>query len=88
MQNMSGIFISEEIGYDKPSKEFFSYVLSHIDEKDKSKILVVGDSLYSDIAGAVNCSIDSCWINNGKWQESGAKYVIKSVRELKTVLNT
>lgn len=35
-------------------------------KKDKSKVLVIGDSLNSDIAGAVNYGLDSCWINMGQ----------------------
>lgn len=59
----SDIFISECIGASKPQKEYFDYVLNHITEKDKSKILLIGDSLSSDIQGAFNCHIDSLWIN-------------------------
>lgn len=57
------IFISECIGYQKPAKEYFDYVFNSIDEKDKSKILLIGDSLTSDIKGAHNAGIDSFWIN-------------------------
>lgn len=58
-----GIFISELIGFQKPKKEYFDYVFANIEEKDKSKILLVGDSLTSDIKGAVLSDIDSVWIN-------------------------
>ena len=57
------LFISGEIGISKPHKGFFDYVLGHIDEKDKSKILVVGDSLTSDILGGQNAGIATCWVN-------------------------
>ena len=56
-------FISECIGYQKPTKEYFDYVFENIDEKDKSKILLIGDSLSSDIKGAHNAGIDCLWIN-------------------------
>ena len=56
-------FISECIGFQKPSKEYFDYVFENIDEKDKNKILLIGDSLTSDIKGAQNAGIDSFWIN-------------------------
>lgn len=58
---MDGLFISEEIGAPKPQKEFFDYCLAHIDEKDKSKILIVGDSLSSDIKGGISAEIATCW---------------------------
>lgn len=60
---MQGLFISEEIGAPKPSEEFFTYCLEHIEEKDKDKILLVGDSLTSDIKGANTVGIKACWYN-------------------------
>lgn len=57
------VFISECVGYQKPTKEYFDFVFENIDEKDKSKILLIGDSLSSDIKGAQNAGIDSLWIN-------------------------
>lgn len=55
-----GIYISDEIGMNKPKKEFFDFVLSDIDENDISKILVVGDSLTSDMQGGKNAGLDTC----------------------------
>lgn len=58
---MEGVFISESIGTPKPQKGFFDYCLEHIEEKDKGKILIVGDSLTSDIKGGVQAGIVTCW---------------------------
>lgn len=60
---MDGIFISEEIGYNKPDAGFFEYCLEHIEEKDRSRILIVGDSLTSDIQGGNSVGIKTCWYN-------------------------
>ena len=60
---MTGLFISEEIGDPKPTKEYFDYCLEHIEEKDKERILLVGDSLTSDIKGANMAGIKACWYN-------------------------
>lgn len=57
------LFISEAVGAAKPSPVFFSYVLDAIPEKDLSKILLIGDSLSSDILGANQAGLDSCWIS-------------------------
>ena len=57
------VFISERVGYSKPDKRYFDYVLSAIPEKDTSKVIVIGDSLTSDIKGACNAGLDSCWFN-------------------------
>lgn len=57
------VFISDAIGYQKPKKEFFDYVFAAITEKDKDKIILIGDSLSSDIRGAMNAGLDSVWFN-------------------------
>lgn len=61
-----GYFISEEIGYQKPKKEFFDYVCDNIPDFDKDKAIVVGDSLSSDMKGAIDYGIDTCWFNYRK----------------------
>lgn len=65
---MDGIFISEQIGYPKPDRRFFDFCLGQIcsaqmGEKDKQKILIVGDSLTSDIKGGIQAGIPTCWYN-------------------------
>jgi 2-haloacid dehalogenase len=59
----SGIFVSEEVGFQKPQKGFFDYVFSQIGEFDPKRTIIVGDSLTSDIAGGNNAGIDTCWYN-------------------------
>lgn len=54
-------FISESIGANKPSSEFFDYVKNNIADFDKSKTLIIGDSLTSDIKGGNLYGIDTCW---------------------------
>lgn len=58
---MDGIFISQEVGVPKPRREFFQYCLDRIQEKDQSRILVVGDSLTSDIKGGIQMGLPTCW---------------------------
>jgi YjjG family noncanonical pyrimidine nucleotidase len=57
------IFISEVVGAEKPSIEFFDAVADGIEGFDKSRALVIGDSLSSDIKGAINSKIDCIWYN-------------------------
>lgn len=59
----SDIFISEEIGVPKPQKPFFDAVLDKMNVIDPSKVLIVGDSLSSDIKGGNNAGIPTCWYN-------------------------
>lgn len=58
---MDGIFISEKIGVPKPHKEFFDYCMQNIGELQKEELLIVGDSLTSDIKGGVLYGIPTCW---------------------------
>ncbi len=72
---MEEIFISGVVGYEKPRKEFFDHCLEHMEEKDPDKILIVGDSLTSDIAGGYNAGIKTCWYNP-KGKKAGKSYHI------------
>ncbi len=77
------VFISGEIGISKPHIGFFDYVLSHIDEQDRSKILVVGDSLSSDIKGALNAGLDCVYIGDG---DNNATHQVSNILQLKNIL--
>lgn len=57
------IIISEAIGMAKPSPDIFEYALKCAGETDPSKVLMIGDSLTSDIAGGNRAGIDTCWYN-------------------------
>lgn len=57
---MEHIFISEELGAEKPSKAFFDIVLAALDLAPE-ECLVVGDSLTSDMRGGVNAGMHICW---------------------------
>jgi 2-haloacid dehalogenase len=63
---ISGQFVSEDVSYQKPQKEYFDYVLTRIPPVDKSRILVAGDSLSSDVLGGHNAGLDTCWFNPGR----------------------
>ncbi|MCH3916002.1 MAG: YjjG family noncanonical pyrimidine nucleotidase [Spirochaetia bacterium] len=56
------IFISEEMGIQKPSPAFFSHVLSEL-AVSKKQCLIIGDSLSSDIKGGNLSGIDTAWYN-------------------------
>ena len=78
-----GIFISEKIGANKPSSEFFEYVAEHIDGFEKSKALIIGDSLSSDIAGGINFGIDTCWYSPAHSQTKlNPTYVVDSLEKV------
>lgn len=86
---MDGIFISEEVGADKPDPGFFDICLERIPEKDREKILVAGDSLSSDIKGGIKAGLRTCWyrpegkVNNTPWKPD---YEISSLNQIYEVL--
>ena len=57
------IFISEEIGYEKPTAAFFERCFAQIPGFDRQRAMIVGDSLTSDIRGGINAGIMTCWYN-------------------------
>lgn len=82
-----GIFISEEIGYQKPSPMFFNYVAGHIPESSRSRMLIIGDAPTADILGGINARIDTCFINNdGKVCRYKYTYKIERIDQLINLL--
>ncbi|WP_035785000.1 HAD hydrolase-like protein [Butyrivibrio sp. MC2021] len=101
-------FISEEIGAEKPSIDFFTPCFEEIDkwlmerEKDlpysggkylgnikKDEMIIIGDSLTSDIRGGNNAGIKCCWYNPKNLplnQDLRIDYEIKSLQEVKDIL--
>ena len=79
------IFISEVVGIEKPNKGFFDAVFAEIGEYSRDEVLIVGDSLTSDIQGGVNAGIKTCWFNpKGVENTSGLKpdFEIKDIGEV------
>lgn len=58
-----GIFISDQIGYEKPDIRFFDYIWKQTGVYEKDDVLIVGDSLTSDMQGGNNAGIRCCWYN-------------------------
>lgn len=60
------IFISDEIGFQKPDVRFFNHCFKEIPDFNLREAIIIGDSLSSDMKGAMNAGIDSCWFNPRK----------------------
>ncbi len=82
------IIISEEIGVQKPKKDFFDITLERIDAASH-ECLVIGDSLSSDILGGVNSNIDTLYLHLGTQAEGDRiwTYDAASYEELLDLLN-
>lgn len=87
MDFFNDIFISEEIGSHKPHKEFYDGCMARM-HYQKDEIIVIGDSLYSDITGAYNYGLKSIWFNrrNKEAKEKNFDYEISSLKELRNIL--
>lgn len=86
---MDGIFLSEDVGAEKPNIGFFDKVFEAFGEVDKKQILIVGDSLTSDIKGGNNAGIVTCWYNPGKKkaaEEYKIDYEITDLHEVYEIL--
>ncbi len=84
------IIISEEIGYAKPDPKMLEYATSKMEAANKKEMLIIGDSLSSDIKAGNNFGIDTCWYNpSGKSidQEVEITYEISDLKELLSILN-
>ena len=84
------IVISEEVGISKPNPEIFEYALSNIKGVNKNEILMIGDSLSSDIRGGINYGIDTCWFNIHKEKNNSGlspTYEVSSYKELADLLS-
>ena len=85
------VFISEQIGADKPNPLFFDRCFAQIPGFRRERAIIVGDSLTSDIRGGINAGIRTCWFNpHGKTAdpEIPADYEIRSLKELKPLLRS
>jgi 2-haloacid dehalogenase len=83
------IFVSETVGHQKPKEEYFDYVLSHIKEKDISKVLLVGDSLTSDIKGSVDAGISCAWLRRNPdtdYSSYSPDFIIDNISEVNSLL--
>lgn len=57
------VFISDKIGFEKPSIDFFNAVQDVIGTFNRDEVMIIGDSLTSDIKGGNNADILCCWYN-------------------------
>ena len=79
------VFISEDIGAEKPDPIFFDHVKNHIPHFCPETTLVVGDSLSSDIEGGIRTGLDVCWYNPKQKPSPanmGITYTISTLSEL------
>ena len=83
------VFVSQEIGHNKPAKAFFDIAFSRIPGFDPDKAMIVGDSLTSDMKGGNNAGIRTCWVNPAhapRKPEIHVDYEIEALAQLPALL--
>jgi 2-haloacid dehalogenase len=83
------VIVSEDTGYQKPHPGIFEHTFSQIGSNEKETMLMVGDSLTSDIQGGNNVGIDTCWYNPNHLPNTTGivpTYEIHDLAELKGIL--
>ena len=82
------VFVSQEIGFNKPSKAYFDACFSQIPDFDPRKAMIVGDSLSSDIQGGINAGITTVWVNPEHKPSGSIKpdYEIEALHQLEALL--
>ena len=83
---MDGLFISEEIGAEKPSAAFFQAVFEKLGGLNPKEVLLIGDSLSSDMKGGKNVGLATCWFNPKKKPADKEIPVTYEIRSLPDVL--
>lgn len=83
------IFISEQIGFSKPSCEFFDACFMQLPSLKKEETIIIGDSLSADIKGGINYGISTCWYNHKHQLEPcdlKIDYIVETLLEIKNIL--
>ena len=84
------LYVSDDLGYAKPNINFFTESMNRA-KLQPSEILMIGDSLVSDITGARAAGIDSVWYNPyglENLSKISADYEIKDLHELAGILKS
>ena len=87
---LSGLVISEEVGAAKPDPKMLEVGMEMAGVADKRRVLMLGDSLSSDISAAANAQVDACWYNpKGMENKKGlpVAYEITSLDEVDAILS-
>jgi len=85
---IKAIIISEEVGAAKPNPQIFEVAFAEMNHPAKDEVLIIGDSLTSDIQGGINYGIDTCWFNpDGKSNgQLACTYEISQLKQLLPLL--
>jgi 2-haloacid dehalogenase len=90
-QYFDAIIISGEVGTAKPGTEIFDITFDRMRDPSKSDVLMVGDSLTSDIRGGIDYNIDTCWFNPSRAKagpDASPTHMIEALEDLSAVVSS
>ncbi len=76
------VTISDEVGVAKPNGRIFDIAFASMGNPAKSEVLIIGDSLSSDMQGGINYGIDTCWFNDNSKQRSNGLPITYEINQL------
>lgn len=79
------VFISDQIGYEKPDERFFDVVWERIGECRQDEVMIIGDSLTSDMQGGNNVGILCCWYNPEKVENTKGLRIDHEIQDLQVI---
>lgn len=80
------IVVSDEIGVSKPARAYFDTAFAQLGHPAKPATLMIGDSWVSDIMGAANYGVDTCWYNPGKKPRPSETNLTREITHLQDLL--
>jgi len=80
------ITISDELGVAKPDRRIIDHTLSEMGDPPRESVLIIGDSLSSDIQGGINAGIDTCWLAPNGDEPPETPSPTFTIRQLEEVL--
>ena len=89
MQYVDGVFGSLDIGYNKPSRDYFDYCFSQLNGTRPEQTVIIGDSLNADISGGIAYGLHTIWFNIRNVEPSDSTfpdYTIHSLSEIPDIL--
>lgn len=85
---IDGYFVSEDIGFPKPQKEFFDACFKALPDVKPQDVVMIGDSLSADIKGACEYGLKTIWYNHRNEPTADVKcdYIVSRLSEVKNIL--
>ena len=83
------MFVSETVGALKPAKEFFDFCFNEMGNPTPNEVVIIGDSLTSDISGGVSYGLKTIWynpVNKELPPNLSPTYTVNDLREIKEIL--